>query len=95
MASQILMGYLSGQTLYAIVQRVADGYYWQTNSQAFAVFNPSVWDHYDTPLVENGVSGTYTAPFPAGITTAGLYRVELPAQAGHRRAGLRGPDPRG
>lgn len=82
MASQILMGYLTGQNLYAIVQRVSDGHYWRTTTGAFGAYNAAAWSDYDTPLVENGASGTYQAPFPAGITTAGLYRVELRLRAG-------------
>jgi hypothetical protein len=70
----------SGVALYAVVSRPADGYRW--NGSSFETHTAGNWLNYDIALTEQTNSATYLGDFPAGITTAGWYRITVYLRAG-------------
>ncbi len=70
---------LTGETLYAVIARVADGYRWETVTPAFEARNIVNWTDYDIALAET--DGEWKGDFPAAIG-AGLYDVSIYQQAG-------------
>ena len=82
MASELQLAYgTTGSTLYAVV-RNATGSVWNTAGAAFEAYSGANWTDYDVALTEQGSSGYYAGTFPAGITSAGVYPVEVRLRAG-------------
>lgn len=78
MAGTIRNVFETGRTLYAVILNTS-AQFW--NGSAFETYNASNWATYDVALTELGVSGIYTATFPASIS-AGKYEVITFDQAG-------------
>lgn len=81
MASEISVEYLSGYTLYFVVENAA-AQRWYTVTPFFETHDAAHWTDYDIALSEQTSSGTYIGSFPSGITTAGRYRVTVYQQLG-------------
>lgn len=82
-ANEIQFPYDSGSTIYAIVRRPADSYIWNT------AVSPADWRawvdaniaDYDIALTDRS-GDFYSNSFPAGITTAGMYPINVYLRAG-------------
>lgn len=72
---EILFAAATGQTHYINIQRVTDGFWWETTGPGFETFDTGSFGDYDVAATEYGTSGVYHATFPAGITTGGEYKV--------------------
>lgn len=80
MADQIHIRHTSAADVYAVIFNAA-GQVW--NGSAFVAFATSGWTGYDVALAETAAgSWHFAAAFPAGVTTAGVYRVEIYEQLG-------------
>lgn len=79
MANELIAGYLTGATLYAVLWN-EDGEAW--NGSAFEAYNAANWSTYDIALTEKTSSGRYYGTFPAAITTAGNYSYDVFVQQG-------------
>jgi hypothetical protein len=74
MANEIQTQTTTGSAVYCVIRNSA-ALVW--NSTAFVTFADGSWSTYEVPLTEQGTSGFFTANFPALITTADTYSVEL------------------
>lgn len=67
----------SGSILYAVIHN-PNGQVYNANTGLFETFNAGNWAQYAVPLTEQGGTGYYSAPYPAGIvsvlTTEAVYR---------------------
>lgn len=79
MANELRAYYNGSATLYAIIRRASDMYVW--NGSAFAAWSDGSIGSYDIPLTSQG-GDAYSANFPSGITTSGIYYVDYYVQAG-------------
>lgn len=79
MANELIAGYLTGATLYAVLWNES-GEVW--NGSAFEAYNAANWSTYDIALTEKTSSGRYYGTFPAAITTAGNYSYDVFVQQG-------------
>lgn len=78
MAGTIRNVYETGRTLYVVILN-RSAQFW--NGSSFETYNASNWATYAVAMTELGVSGIYTATFPAGIS-AGKYETLKFDQAG-------------
>ena len=60
----------TGLVVYAVIRNASDQVW---NGTAFVTYNAANWTTYAVTLTEQGATGHYSAAFPAGISTAGLY----------------------
>lgn len=84
MAGEIYQSYLSTATLYALIFRPSDGYIWDTTGtpafEAVGTWNDARVGDCDIPMTASG--DFHKVNFPTGITTAGVYVVQIRLQAG-------------
>jgi hypothetical protein len=83
MASEISWRHAStGKTVYATI-RSAARLMWNGAALNELLETPDVWTDYDIPLTETPASSYfYVGTWPAGLTTVGLYWVDVYEQAG-------------
>jgi len=84
MSNEIWHSYDSAKVLYAFVIRASDDYIWDVGDTAFeaiGTWNDARADECDIPMTVT--AGDYhSVDFPAGITTVGVYRVQIREKAG-------------
>ena len=82
MANEIYANYSSGETLYAVI-RNRQGNVWCVSGQVFEVWGTGGRDadDYDIALTDKG-GARYVVDFPAAITNAGRYGIQVFLQAG-------------
>ena len=82
MANEIYANYSSGNTLYAVIRNRA-GDVWYILGQVFEAWGTSGRDadDYDIALTDKD-GARYVGDFPAAITSAGRYGVQVFLQAG-------------
>lgn len=80
MANEIYTTWPEGETLYATVRRVSDGYVWNTNTTAFEVWSDGNLGDYAISLSDKD-GNHYSADFPSDIDE-GYYKCDFFIQAG-------------
>lgn len=70
----------SSRNIYAIIVNGSD-LYWTGTGDVFEAFNSAHWGAYAVAMTESP-SKTYTAAFPAAITTADTYSLRAFYRAG-------------
>lgn len=78
MAKEICCEALPALTVYGLLRRETDGFFW--NGTAFETYATAHLSTYVIALSQVGSSGIYTANFPAGVA-AGEYTVSFRIQA--------------
>ena len=59
---------LTGETLYATVQKVSGGSYWNTSTSAYEAYNAAHWLNYAVALAEaNPPAGDFAGNMPAAV----------------------------
>ena len=81
MANEIWHSYEEGKTLYALIWQKTDDKVWNNTDSQFDTYTDADIDKYDVALTNQVDSNYYTVDFPASITTAGVYRVQIFLQA--------------
>ena len=82
-SGEIYQSYLSTATLYALITRPSDKYIWDAGDEAFeavGTWNDTRIGQCDIPMTAAG--DMHYVDFPAAITTAGVYLVQIRLQAG-------------
>jgi len=84
--NEIYQAYDSASVLYALIYKPSNGYIWDTTGtpafEAVGTWNDARVGDCDIPLTAAGSSDMHFADFPAGITVAGNYIVQIRVQAG-------------
>lgn len=84
MANEIKSTYLASQNLYAVVRSGVQAW----NGSLFQNRVAGNWESYGLVMTENTIVGglsIYAVSFPAGITDAGRYEVEIRVRLGASR----------
>ena len=82
MANEIWHSYDEAETLYALIFQKTDDKVWNGTDSQFDTYTDADIDKYDVPLANHVDSDYHTVDFPSGITTAGVYRVQIMLQVG-------------
>lgn len=86
MANEARIAWLTGRNLYGIVFRVSDNYVWYAAGSAWESWGTggrTIADYASMTFSEVAANTCrYAASFPAAITTAGLYDVEVRVRIG-------------
>ena len=82
MANEIYATFEEGSTLYALIWRKSDGKVWDNTNSQFDTYTDADIGDYDVPLVNKADSDYYSVDFPAGITSEGIYHVQIMLQSG-------------
>ncbi len=87
MSSEIQIDYgTASKTLYALVQRITDGKFWNTNTFAFEAFTAANYSKYVVAMSELGGAGAsamYTGNFPTSANIGnGTFFVRIRLQVG-------------
>ncbi len=70
----------SGLTLYVVIQRASDDFFVYANGSVIESYSAAHWPNYALAMTPVGVSGIYSATFPA--VAAGSYTWVIRQQAG-------------
>jgi len=81
MSNEIYHSYDEGATLYALIWRKSDDKVYDVENDAFDTYTDADIDDYNIDLANIVDSDYYSVDFPAAITTAGIYRVQVMLQA--------------
>lgn len=79
-ASEIQIGYKSGNTLYGIVRKHSDSTVWNDSNSAWETWSDSYVPDYNLAMAD-GDGDFYKADFPSGIG-AGLYPINIYSRQG-------------
>jgi hypothetical protein len=70
MSVPIVTQYLSGRTLYVVIE--VGGQFWNKDTATFESYSQGNWAHYAVPFVEYVSSGIYAVAYPSGIAAGTL-----------------------
>ncbi len=70
MSVPIVTQYLSGRTLYVVLER--SNQFWNKDTETWETYSQGNWSHYAIPFVEYVSSGIYAVAYPSGIAAGTL-----------------------
>jgi len=82
MANEIYWSFGEEYTLYALIWRKTDDKVWNNTDETWDTYTDADIDKYDVVLTNHVDSDYHSVDFPAAITTAGVYRVQVVWQVG-------------
>lgn len=76
MAKELIVSHKSGETLHGLVRDESKSV-WQTTTSTFVTYNDANKANYAITMTEDSGGSCYSGDFPAGITTEGMYFVQV------------------